>query len=325
MPPSEPILEPDLPIVDAHHHFWQRPGHRYFFDDFIADVNTGHNIVATVSVQCDTMHRATGPEEMRPVGETTFVAGQAAMSESGQYGPTRIAAGIVSHADLALGDRVEPVLEALIHAGGGRLRGVRHCASWHVDPLMGNGCDQPHLLGRPEFRAGLRRLTALGLAFDLWVFHPQLDEAIDLVRASPETQFILGHCGGPLGFGPYAGEKDAVFATWKASMTELSRCPNVVCKLGGLLMRLAAYDYGALPAPPHSEELAAHWRPWIETCIELFGTDRCLFESNFPIEKMGIGYAPLWNAYKRITAHASADEKNALYAGTAQRVYQLQL
>jgi predicted TIM-barrel fold metal-dependent hydrolase len=260
---------------------------------------------------------------MRPVGETEFVAGIAAMSDSGGYGPTRVAAGIVGFADLTLGEQVAPVLEAHIRAGGGRFRGVRHSAAWDADPIIGNGHPEPHLLQRADFRAGLAQLTARGLTFDLWVFHTQLAEALDLARACPETSFILGHCGGPLGYGPYAGRRDEVFAQWKAGMAALAECPNVVVKLGGMMMRLAAYDYGALPMPPTSAELAAHWEPYIITCIELFGAERCLFESNFPVEKMGIGYAAIWNAFKRLAAGASADEKLALFSGTSQRVYRL--
>jgi len=321
--PPEPILEPDLPIVDAHHHLWDRPDQRYLLPEFLADLNTGHKVVATVFVQCHAMYRASGPVEMRPVGETEFAAGIAAMSESGGYGPTRVAAGIVGFADLTLGDAVAPVLEAQIRAGGGRFRGVRHSAAWDADPIIGNGHPAPHLLQRPDFRAGLAQLTALGLSFDLWVFHTQLAEALELVRACPATSFILGHCGGPLGYGPYAGRKDEVFAQWKAGMTALAGCPNVVVKLGGMMMRLAAYDYGALPMPPTSAELARYWEPYIVTCIELFGAERCLFESNFPVEKMGIGYAEIWNAFKRLAAGASADEKRALFSGTSQRVYRL--
>jgi L-fuconolactonase len=320
---AEAILEPDLPIVDAHHHLWHKPDHPYFLPDLLADTGTGHNVVATVFIECRAMYRADGPPHLRPVGETEFVNGIAAMSASGQYGPTRVAAGIVGFADLALGDAVEPVLEAHVRAGGGRFRGVRQQASWDVDPVIGHGAPGPHLLARPDFRRGLARLSARGLAFDLWVFHPQLAEALDLARAMPQANLVLGHCGGPLGYGPYAGRGDAVFAEWKAGMTELARCPNVSVKLGGMMMRLAAYDYGARPAPPDSAELARLWRPWIETCIELFGADRCLFESNFPVEKMGIGYAALWNAFKRIAAAASEGEKRALFAGTAQRVYAL--
>jgi len=323
--PPEPILEPELPIIDTHHHLWERGGHRYLLHELLADLNTGHNVVATVFLECHAMYRAGGPAEMRPVGETEFVAGIAAMSESGQYGPTRVAAGIVGFADLTLGDRVSPVLEALIRAGGGRFRGVRHSAAWDASEVIGNSAvaNGPHLMKQADFRAGLARLTALGLSLDAWVFHPQLGDAIDLARACPSANIIVGHVGGPLGYGPYTGKRDEVFATWKAGVTELARCPNVVMKLGGMMMRLAAYDYGTRPAPPSSAELADYWRPYIEFCIERFGPTRCMFESNFPVEKMGIGYAALWNAFKRLAGRASAEEKLALFSTTARRAYRL--
>jgi L-fuconolactonase len=321
----EPILEPDLPIIDTHHHLWIRGGHRYLIDELLADLNSGHNVVATVFVECHAMYRAGGPVELRSLGETEFVNGIAAMSASGMFGPTRVAAGIVGFADLTLGDRVEPVLEAHVRAGGGRFRGVRHSAAWDADDTIGNSrtASGPHVFARSDFRAGLTRLTRLGLSLDAWQFHPQLEDTIELARANPDANIIVGHCGGPLGYGVYAGKKDEVFAGWKTDIGELAKCPNVSMKLGGMMMRLAAYDYGALPKPPTSSELADYWRPYIETCIERFGADRCLFESNFPVEKMGIGWVALWNAFKRLTAGASADEKRAMFAGTARRVYRL--
>ena len=323
--PPETILEPELPIVDTHHHLWQRPDHRYLLDELLADLRTGHNVVATVFLECHSMYRAGGPVEMRPVGETEFVAGVAAMSDSGLYGSTRVAAGIVGFADLTLGDRVEPVLQAHIRAGGGRFRGVRHAAAWDASPVIGNSAiaTGPHDMKRPDFRAGLTRLTALGLSLDAWVFHPQLADAVDLARAFPSANIIVGHVGGPLGYGPYTGKRDEVFATWKAGITELARCENVTMKLGGMMMRLAAFDYGAAPVPPSSAQLADYWRPYIEPCIERFGASRCMFESNFPVDKMGIGYAALWNALKRLAAGASAAEKLALFSGTAKRAYRL--
>ena len=322
----EPILEPDLPIIDTHHHLWDRGGHRYFLPDFLADVATGHHVVATVFLECHSMYRAGGPAEMRPVGEIEFVTGQAAMSASGVYGPTRVAAGIVGFADLTLGDRVEPVLEAEVRAGGGRFRGVRHAAAWDASDIIGNSeaAGGPHLYRRPEFRAGLTRLARLGLSLDAWVFHPQLGEVAELARAHPDANIILGHVGGVLGYGPYTGKQKEVFAAWKAQMTEVARCPNVSLKLGGMMMRLAAYDYRTEPKPPTSTELAALWGPYFETAIELFGPSRCLFESNFPVDKMGIGWAALWNAFKRIVAGASRAEKEAMFAGTARRVYRLE-
>ena len=323
--PQEAILDPELPIIDTHHHFWDRADHRYLLDDLRADLATGHNIEATVFLECRSMYRTGGPVEMRPVGETEFVAGLAAMSASGGYGPTQVAAGIVGYADLTLGDRVEPVLEAHIRAGGGRFRGVRHSAGWDASEVIGNSrADmRPHLYRTPEFRAGIARLGALGLSFDAWLYHPQLADVAELARAVPSAAIIMGHVGGVLGYGPYKGRKDEVFAAWKAAMTELAACPNVVVKLGGMMRRLAAFDYGTAPVPPSSEDLAGYWRPYMETCIELFGSERCMFESNFPVEKVGTGYAILWNAFKRIAAGASAGEKHALFSGTARRVYRL--
>jgi len=336
----EPILDPDLPIIDPHHHFWdrhfqdrhfrdqpaERSGHRYLLDELLADTNTGHNIEATVFLECRSMYRADGAPELRPVGETEFVAGLAAMSASGNYGKTRVAAGIVGYADLTLGERVEPVLEMQIRAGGGRFRGVRHSAGWDASDTIGNSrADmKPQLYARADFRAGFSRLAARGLSFDAWLYHPQLADVVDLARAFPAAPIVMGHTGGVLGYGPYGGKTDEVFANWKRSMTDLARCPNVVVKLGGQMRRLAAFDYGAtdLP-PPSSEQLAGYWRPYMETCIELFGARRCMFESNFPVEKVGTGYAVLWNAFKRIAAGASADEKHELFAGTARRFYRL--
>ena len=323
--PPEDILDPELPIIDTHHHLWHRGRHRYFLDDFLADVRTGHNLVASVFMECEAMYRADGPEEMRSVGEVEFVAGIAAMSASGRYGPARVAAAIVGFADLTLGDRVEPVLQALIRAGGGRFRGVRHSAAWDASAVIGNSrtAGGPHLLARADFRAGLARLTAHGCSLDAWAFHPQLGDIVDLARACPDARIVVGHVGGPLGYGPYAGKRDEVYALWKHGITELARCPNVVMKLGGMMMRLAAYDYRTEPAPPTSVVLADLWRPYIEPCIEAFGADRCMFESNFPVDKMGIGWAALWNALKRIAAGASLDERRAMFAGTARRVYRI--
>ena len=320
---EEVVIEPALPIIDTHHHLWQRPDHRYLLHELLDDFGRGHNVTATVFLQCHAMYRNGGPEEFRPVGETEFVAGVAAMSDSGAYGTTRVGAGIVGFADLTLGDRVGPVLEAHIRAAGGRFRGVRHSGNWDADPIIGNGAPGPDIYRRGDFRTGLARLSGLGLSLDAWVFFTQLTDVIDLARAHPSTNIIVGHVGGVLGYGPYAGKRDEVYAAWKASITELAKCPNVTIKLGGMMMRAALYDYKAAQRPISSEELAAAWRPYMETCIDLFGARRCMFESNFPVEKMGIGWVGLWNAFKRIAAGASDDEKHALFYETAKRIYRL--
>jgi len=323
----EPVIEPELAIVDTHHHLWDMPGNRYLLPELLDDLRSGHKVVATVFNECHSMYRAQGPVEMRPVGEVEFVAGVAAMSDSGAYGPTKIAAGIVGFADLTLGDRAAAVLEAQIAAGGGRFKGVRFGAAWDADPIIGNSpvVSGPGLYGRADFRAGMKRLVKLGLSFDAWIFYPQIAEVTALARAFPDANIILCHMGGPLGYGPYAGKKDEVFAAWKRDITELAKCRNVSVKIGGLTMRLAAYDYMKMPAPPTSEQLAGYWQPFASTCLNLFGAERCMVESNFPVEKMGIGYAALWNALKRLAAGASSDEKHAIFSGTAARAYRLEL
>jgi L-fuconolactonase len=322
---EEEIIAPDIPIVDTHHHLWDRPNFRYLPEEFVNDIKTGHNVIATVYVDCRTMYRSGGPLEMRPVGEVEFAAGVAAAARSGRYGETQLAAGIVGFADLTLGNRARAVLEAQLEAGDGRFRGVRHSAAWDASPVIGNSHTSPHpgLYLSGEFRKGFAQLIELGLSLDAWVFHPQLSDLVDLARTFPRANIITNHMGGPLGYGPYANRRDEVFAGWKRSMTQLAQCDNVSVKLGGVMMRLAAFDYMTMSRPPSSEEIARSWGPYVQTCIELFGADRCMFESNFPVEKMGVGYAALWNAFKRMTAAASETEKQHLFSGTAQRVYRL--
>jgi predicted TIM-barrel fold metal-dependent hydrolase len=323
----EAILEPDLPIVDPHHHLWQREDHQYLLPDLLDDLAGGHNLIGTVFVECMAMYRAKGAPEFRPIGETEFVSGVAAMSASGGYGPARICAGIVGFADLTLGDRVKPVLEAHLVAGGGRFRGIRHAAGWDAsDEIRKSHTNPPEgLLGDTAFRAGFAELAPLGLSFDAWLYHPQLLELVDLARAFPDTAIVLDHVGGPLGCGPYAGHRDDVFATWQAAIRRLAGCANVVVKLGGLGMRIGPFDFHRREAPPTSADLAAAWHPYVDSCVTAFGPDRCMFESNFPVDKITCSYAVLWNAFKRLAAGTSASEKAALFSGTAKRVYRLAL
>jgi L-fuconolactonase len=324
---SEEIIEPERPIVDAHHHLWDRPGWRYMFDDLRADLNSGHNIVATVFLQCRSMHRADGPEHLRPVGETEFVNGIAAMSASGTYGPSRVCAGIVGYADLRLGARVPEVLEAHLLAGGGRFRGIRHIVAWDPDPTVRNPGNPapPGLLLDRAFREGFARLGPLGLSFDAWLHHHQIGELAALADAFPSTAIVLNHVGGPIGIGSYAGRRDEVLADWSAAIRDLAARPNVSVKLGGMGMRVNGFGFEAHSRPPSSEALAAAWRPYVETCVEAFGAARCMFESNFPVDKGSYTYAAYWNACKRLARDASSGEKADLFGGTAARVYRLEL
>ncbi len=325
--PTETALEPDLPIIDPHHHFWDTPhrGH-YLLPELLADIGGGHNIVSTVFLECRAMYRKDGPREMAALGEVEFVTGIAAMSASGGYGPCRVAEGIVGGGDLTVGARVRELLEAEVRAAGGRLRGLRHGVAWDSNEFVGNYASRvvpPHLVLDPKFREGFAQLAPLGLSFESWQYHPQLSDAVDLARSFPGTTIILNHVGGILGVGPYNGHREEILATWRKDINELAKCPNVYCKLGGLGMVSVGFDFHERDMPPTSEDLAAAWRPYIEGCIEGFGVDRCMFESNFPPDKQSGGYTELWNAFKRITSGASAAEKKALYSGTAAKVYRL--
>jgi L-fuconolactonase len=325
--PTEAALESDLPIIDPHHHLWDT-AHRgqYFLPDLLSDIGGGHNIVATVFLECQAMYRAHGPEEMAPVGEVEFVNGIAAMSASGNYGPCRVAEAIIGYADLRLGARVRDVLEAEIAAGNGRFRGIRMGVSWDGDDRVGKFASRivpPHLVRDATFREGFAQLAKLGLSFESWQYHPQLSDAADLARAFPDTTIILNHVGGVLGVGPYSGRRTEILAEWHADIKELAKCPNVNVKLGGIGMTSFGFEFHEREIPPSSQDLADAWRQYVEPCIEAFGVDRCMFESNFPPDKQSGGYTELWNAFKRITAGASALEKKALYSGTAARVYRI--
>ena len=326
---AEDPLEPELRICDPHHHLWDfRKGSvqpRYMLDEMLEDVTSGHNIVSTVFIECGTMFREDGPEPYKAIGETEFVNGIAAMSASGQYGPTRIAAGIIGTVDLKIGDAAGDVLDAQVAAGNGRFRGIRLGAVWHPSSEIRNHRTEPPqgMLLRDDFRTGFKHLAPRRLTFEAWCCHEQIEDVTDLARAFPDTTIILDHFGGPLGIGPYAGKADEIFELWKPKVKELASCPNVMAKLGGLNMDINGYHWEDHPRPPTSEELMQATRRYFEFMIEAFSVERCMFESNFPVDKLSCSYGVLWNSFKRLTANYSADEKAALYHDTAARVYRV--
>jgi predicted TIM-barrel fold metal-dependent hydrolase len=322
---KEPVLEPELPIIDPHHHLWQRPGWRYLLEDLLLDTGSGHNIVATVYMEARSMYRDQGSEEMRPVGETEFANGIAAMCSSGICGKTRACAGIVGHADLMLGSHVEPVLLALMHAGGERFRGIRHGVSWDADPSIVSPASpvRAGLLADKTFREGIAALRRLGLSYDVSLYHPQIGEVADLASAFPDLRIVLNHVGGVLGIGAYRGKRDEVFSRWQSSIKSLARQPNVFVKLGGLGQGYTGLGFNEQAEPPSSEMVAARFRPYVETCIEAFGASRSMFESNFPVDKISYSYPVFWNACKLMAKGASSSEKGDLFAGAAARCYRL--
>ena len=320
----EEPLEPDLPIIDPHHHLWIRPGNTYRLEDLLADLS-GQNVRQTVFIECSAMYRADGPEEFRPVGETEWVQGTAAQSASGGFGEVRAAAGIVGSADLRLGDRVAPVLEAHLAASPQRFRGIRHRAAWAEPGVVSTqSASQPaHLLLDADFRRGFSYLRVYGLSFEAWLYHPQLPELADLARTFPDTVIILNHLGGPLGVGPYAGKRDEVFARWKTDLAAVAACPNVVLKVGGIQMVINGFGWHEREQPPTSDQLIEANRDWYLFAIEQFGPARCMFESNFPVDRLSCSYTVLWNQFKKLTQGFSAGERAAMFHDTAKRVYRL--
>ena len=322
----EEALEPDLPIIDPHHHLWDFPMSRYQLNEVLADAGDGHNVRKTVFIECTSQWRADGPEEMQPVGETEYANGIAAMSASGDYGDCRIAAGIVGYADLRLGGAVEDVLQAHVNAGGGRFRGTRHSISFDPSPAIHNSHvgALPDMYHDPAFQDGFRTLGRMGLSFEAWLYHPQLDELAFLVEAFPDNAIVLNHVGGPLGVGPYEGRQKELFPAWKAGVEKVAAAGENVCvKLGGLGMPVNGFGFQDRASPPSSQELADTWRPYVETCIEAFGPNRCMFESNFPVDKVSGSYRTYWNAFKRLASGANDAEKAAMFHDVAAKFYKI--
>ncbi|MDR7101092.1 amidohydrolase family protein [Croceicoccus sp. BE223] len=322
--PGPPVLEPDLAIVDPHHHLWDRGGHRYLADELRADLDCGHRIEATVYVECRSAYLDAGREDLRPVGETRFVLDNCQRPLPTARGPVDAAAGIVAFADLTLGDEVDRVLDAHEAAAAGRLRGVRHAVAWHEgSAIRSHYPTGPHMLSDPAFRAGIRRLGARGLTFDVWAYFTQLDDLDDALAACPDTTFVLNHCGGLIGIGPWQDRREDVLDRWRPAIERLAGHDNLVVKLGGLGMPLAGFGFHKRETAPGHAELAAAWRPAIDHCIDSFGADRCMFESNWPVDATAGSYGTVWNAFKGIAAGRPLPEREALFAGTARRVYRL--
>ena len=319
----EQALEPDLPIVDSHHHLWSHPGDEYLLDDLRADTGAGHNVVQTVFVECGERSRDDVPAELRSIEETRWVAGLAA---HGDHTPGAVIAGIVGYVDLRLGpDAVRRGLEAHREAAGGRLVGVRHATAWHPSPAIVDHRTHPTeaLLLDEGFGASLAVVGDLGLTFDSFVYHPQVPELTELAGRFPDLPVILDHVGGPVGVGPYVGHRHEVLVELADHLASLAARPNAHLKLGGIGMPLFGNAWHKRQLPPSSEDIAAAWAPFFRRCIDLFGPERCMFESNFPVDRRSTSYLVEWNAYKRLTADLSPGERAELFSGTARRVYGL--
>ncbi|VTU36505.1 putative metal-dependent hydrolase of the TIM-barrel fold protein [Variovorax sp. PBS-H4] len=322
---TEDVLDAQRPIVDPHHHIWDRPHSTYQLPELLADLNTGHAVRGTVFVECSSMYRAEGDPRFASVGEVEYINGVGAASASGRYGAVRACAGIVGKVDLTMGAFAREVLQACKDRAPERFKGIRHMVAWDASPEVSSLLKPPPpgLMPDPAFRQGFAQLAPLGLSFDAWCYHPQLPQLIDLVDAFPDTRVIVNHLGGRAALGPYAGRKDDVFREWKGTIDALAKRPNTFIKLGGIGMRLGGFDFHERDLPPTSAELAEAWGPYVQACIDAFGPARAMFESNFPVDKGCCSYRVLWNAFKRMAQGCSEAEKADLFAGTAIRAYGL--
>ncbi|TDV02355.1 amidohydrolase family protein [Paraburkholderia caballeronis] len=321
---AEAALEPGLPIIDAHHHLWEFPDKRYRTRDLLDDLASGHNIRATVFVECKTHYDTDAPVELASAGEMRFALAEA--REAKALGAAAdVGAAFVGNADLLRGDAVGPVLDHLIEASEGRLRSIRNIAVWHADPDVRPSAATPpaRLLLDPAFRAGVAQLAPRKLAFDAWLIHTQLPELCGLAEAASDTPIVLNHIGGPLALGRYRGQRDAVFAAWRDDIRRVAQYPNVHVKLGGFGMPLFGFGFEKTALPPDSASVADAIRPYVETCIDAFGAARCMFESNFPVDKGSFGYGIAWNAFKRVSAGLPDADRAALFHDTAARFYRI--
>ncbi|WP_413206119.1 amidohydrolase family protein [Rhodospirillum sp. A1_3_36] len=318
----EPVLDPDQPILDAHHHLWDRPGSRYRVPEFLADLATGHDVRASLYVQCRTGYRETGPEALRPVGEVETVR-----AWGREAGATACPTGLIAHADLLLGDKAEAVITALMEAGEGTVRGIRNTTAHHPDPALNSNPRPPPagLLRDPAFSQGAGAVAREGLVLDIWAYQTQLDEVHDLAAAHPDLTVVIDHLGGPLGAGPFRENREKHFADWRAGVERLARLPNTRIKIGGFGLVVMGKDYHLADTPPSSEQLAQDWAAYVDVCLNAFGPDRAMFESNFPVDKGMFSYPVIWNAFKRLARSYSAEERAALFYGTASATYGIAL
>ncbi len=317
----EEVIDPDREIVDPHHHLWHIDALPYDVDDLLRDTGAGHNVVQTLFMECGSSYREDGPEHLKCIGETEYIAASARKTK--EKGGAVIA-GIIGHADLRA-DNLDDVLDAHIAAADGLFRGIRHAGACDGSgaELRIPGPAPAKLYADPAFRRGVQRLGERGLTYDTWHYHHQNRDYLDLAQACPGTTMILDHFGTPLGVGPYAGKRDEIFAVWKDDVAAIAECPNVHAKLGGLAMPDNGYGWHERETPPTSDEVVEAHRKWYTHMIGCFGPERCMFESNFPVDRLSLGYGVYWNAMKKISADLSERAKAAMFAGTARKVYSI--
>ncbi|RJG03265.1 amidohydrolase family protein [Noviherbaspirillum sedimenti] len=322
-PMRENIVMPDLPIVDAHIHLWDRIGFDYFAPEFLVDVADGHNVTASIYVECNMRYSDDPRPDFQPIGETEFVLEQAKLAEGSGHD---LACGILGAVNLPLGADVEPIIDAQIAAGQGRFRGVRFRVAFDTDPVAGYneiGYPSGSVLDNPAFLDAARCLARKGLVLDLWAFHTQLDDVLRFAEKVPELTIVLDHVGGPLGVGRYASMRKEVFGHWSRGIGSLATAPNVNVKLSGLGISRLGFNFAGGGQAQSSDELVAAWKPYVRTCVEAFGPERSIFGSNFPVDRAAASYRTLLNGFKKMLADIGDVELRAVFAENARRVYRL--
>jgi len=315
------ILEKELEICDAHHHIWDFPTSKYLADELLEDFVSGHNVTSSVYMECGHAYDTSLPKHLASTGETKFIENFAEEILKRTNGDVAACKAIVSYTDLCLGSRTQESLEAHL-AASNRFCGVRHATGWDADKNIRNAHTKPTegLMLTKEFSNGIRALTKLNLSFDAWLYHPQILEFATLAKNHPNQIMVLDHVGGPLGIGRYAGARKLVYEQWKKNISLLATQENVYVKLGGLAMSITGMVNKRLPNID-TIQLAALTAPYYLHVIDKFGAERCIFESNFPVDKVGVSYSTLWNSFKYITQSFSPSEKLALFKGTAEKIY----
>ena len=315
----EDVVDPARPIVDPHHHLWRHgEGLNYDLPDLLADTGDGHNITCTVFMECGSAYDTTAPAHLAPVGETRFIVSRS------QQDPARTIRALVAKADLAHPE-LDAILDAHVEAGQGMFRGIRDALSRADEPtaltIPGRGADGK--FADPAFVRGVQRLGERGLTYDSWQYHHQAREFLALARSAPGTTMVLDHLSTPVGVGRWAGRHDEIFAVWRTDMEEIAACPNVVAKIGGLAMPDNGFGWHSAERPPTSDEFVTAQERWYLHMIDTFGPERCMFESNFPVDRLSLSYRTFWNGAKKIAARYSDAEQDAMFSGTATRVYSL--
>ena len=328
---KEDVIDPERSIIDPHHHLWKGPinppgikeSYRYMLEDLWRDTSSGHNIEKTVFIDCGQEYYSSGPEKFKPVGETEFVVGIAQEAERDKS-KAQIA-GIIGHANMMLGTSVKEVLELHIEKGEGLFRGIRHAGGWDEDERVKNAHSHPtpHIYLEEDFQLGLQELSSMNLVFDTWHYHNQISDLTKLAKNLPDLIIVHDHFGGPLGIGPYKGKREEIFKQWQEDIYELSQCKNVYAKLGGLAMPVNGWAWHKNEYPASSNDIITEQSRYYLHTIDCFGSKRCMFESNFPVDKQSVSYHVIWNAYKKLVKDFDEQDKHNLFYGTAEKVYKL--